>query len=167
MLHDLDKYPNTVLEQARRFAENNLFIVVDADFYAGQFFNEDQLQRLMSQVRSRPVVLVEIESIREAPPDEGGTFSRTSDLQGSRDRITVNAYVGVSNVRDEGEQFRTSSQIANDLRSKIVGTEVPATAQHSNGHWKFDAVEKEFSVHGLSVHTLIIYVDVYYDLQTG
>ena len=165
MLHDLDKYPNTVLEQARQFADQNL--PGEAAFYAGEFFNEDQLRRLQSQVRAMPVTLLEIESIREAPPDEASRFSRSSDLKGSRDRITVNAYVGVCNLRDEAEQFRTSSQLTNDLRSKIVGTEVEATSQHSNGHWKFESIEKEFSIHGLSVHTVILYVDLFYDLQSS
>lgn len=163
MLHDLDKYPNTVLEQARQFADDS--IAGEAGFYAGQFFDEDQLRRLRSEVRAMPVTLLEIESIRQAPEETG--LNRSSDLKGSRDRITVNAYVGVCNLRDEAEQFRTSSQLANDLRSKILGTQVEATSQHSNGYWKFDALEKEFSVHGLSVHTLILYVDLFYDLQSS
>jgi hypothetical protein len=125
--------------------------------YAGEFFNEETVKRIATEIGDFPTILYDIESITNMVA-RGDTTGK-----GNTDEITVVLYCARSLCTDEGIQWRTSYELASQARAVLVGEQVVADAvnlAHGNGHFRFADILREFHIAELSVHTLRLIVRI-------
>lgn len=153
------EYPTSVVEQLVSDLDAGLPADTVVDYYAGEFFDLDQLERIRNDVRNKPMVFVDLDTMT-IPAEEESDRS-------PNDRLQFAVYACASNLRSESRQQQMSYELANKARKILVGSEVGSTpGVHSNGFIKYAGIIKEHQDYGLSVHNLIIFTDLHYDLDS-
>jgi hypothetical protein len=153
------KYPQSIVEAVQLKLKQVLGAKVEVHLYAGELFDMEELERISKRVRTVNSVFVDLDDI-----------AMHEDANADRhigDRLYLKVYCCASNLANAVSQFQMSYTLANDVRKAIAGFGIAATnGVHSNGLIKYVGVQKELMTYGLSVHTVQLYVDFVYDLDT-
>ena len=126
--------------------------------YAGEFLAEDNLERLTGAVKQFPHILYDVELIDEVDTD--GTQTMPEDT------FSFIIFCCHSNFFDESIQWRSSYELAWDVRAGFQGVEFANTPDIvANGFFIPKSIERELHVPGMSVHTFRLEAQVVHDVS--
>ena len=126
--------------------------------YAGEFLAEDNLNRLMADVSQFPHILYDMEVIEEIDVDDTQTSPE--------DNFGFIIFCCHSNVFDESIQWRSSYELAWDVRTAFQGVEFQSTGKLvANGYFIPRSIERELHIPGMSVHTLRVETQIIHDVK--
>lgn len=158
--------PRELIELVRSTAEAHIATLVDDGFYApvkirhyaGEFLAEDNMERLISNVKQHPHILYDLDTIDE--------IDTNSDQKIPNENFAFLLYICTSNFFDESLQWSESYALAWDVRNGFRGVEFSATPEiASNGFFLPGSIERELHVPGMSVHTLRLDIELIYDID--
>lgn len=125
--------------------------------YAGEFLAEDNLNRLKADVTQFPTVLYDVEVIEEMDNDNTQTMPE--------DNFSYIIFCCHSNVFDESIQWRSSYELAWDVRQGFQGVKFDNTPDIvAEGYFIPKTIERELHVPGISVHTFRLEAEIIHDL---
>lgn len=128
------------------------------EHYAGEFLAEDNLNRLIANVSQFPHVLYDVELIEEIDTDNTQTMPE--------DNFAYIIFCCHSNVFDESIQWRSSYELAWDVRQGFQGIMFESTPNLvANGFFIPQTIERELHVPGMSVHTFRLEAQIIHDIH--
>lgn len=155
-----DKYPTTLLEKLKDLLRDRYTSVRIKD-YAGEFWDITRIEEQHPDMLAKDHILVlpELGTRDEAKSDSSGTIPR--------DNHDILLYCCVSDPGSEVDAFRSSYQLAFDVRKAVVGKELkPDNPQEwSEGIVEWNFTDKTFVAPFLSVHECQVSIDVSYNLD--